>query len=162
MEWPHGSRSAYDSIGEIMKNEGLSVCVCIFLLSFIISNIAYADEMSDARASANTIFRKLEQRKNAEVWESDVSDWFKEKMTRDAFLANMTITEAQLGGSSTDRKLIQQNQANGEPRSGYKGKVFSFLFDTTFPAAKVYEMIVLIRERGAYKVSGINYVPNPN
>jgi len=118
--------------------------------------------VSDARASGTTILRKLEQRKNAEVWESDVSDWFKERMTRDAFLANTAIAQAQLGGSGTDRKLVQQNQADGDPRSGYKGQIFSFMFATTFPGAKAYEMITLTREGGAYKLSGLNYVPNPN
>ena len=83
-------------------------------------------------------------------------------MTRAAFLANMTITQAQFGGASTHRELVQPNQADGDPRSGYKGKVFSFMFDTTFPAARTYEMITLIPEAGMYKLSGLNYFPNPN
>ena len=41
-------------------------------IPFLTSNIAYADDMSDARASGVATLRKLEQRKNAEVWESDV------------------------------------------------------------------------------------------
>ena len=136
--------------------------VLLVLVAFLASNIANADDMTDARVSGTTILRKLEQGKNAEVWASDVSDWFKKNMMRDAFLANMAITQAQLGGSGTDRKLIQQNQADGDPRSGYKGKIFSFMFATTFPGANAYEMITLIPEGGAYKLSGLNYVPNPN
>ena len=73
-------------------------------------------------------------------------------MTRGAFLANMAITQAQLGGASAYRKLVQQNEPDGDPRSGYKGKVFSFMFDTTFPAGRTYEMITLIPEAGAYKL----------
>lgn len=133
-----------------------------FLIPFLTSKIAHADEMSDARASGTAILHKLEQRKNAEVWDSDVSDWFKDKMTRAAFLANLTMIQAQLGGIGAHRTLVQQNKADGVPGSGYKGPVFSFIFDTTFPAAKVYEMIVLIPEHGTYKISGLNYVPNPN
>ena len=142
----------------------LQSVVLTFLLVINLSaiDIAHADEMSDARAVGTAILRKLEQHKNAEVWDVDVSDWFKERMTRDAFLANTAITQAQLGGIGTDRKLIQQNLADGDPSSDYKGTVFSFMFATTFPGVKAYEMIILIREGGAYKLSGLNYVPNPN
>jgi len=125
-------------------------------------NTASADDMSDARKSAVDILIKLEQGKNTEVWESSVSNWFKERMTRDAFLANLTIIRAQLGGPGADRKLVQQNRADGDPASGYKGSVFSFTFSATFPGAKVYEMIVLIREGNSYKISGLNFLPNPN
>lgn len=125
-------------------------------------NTASADDISDARKSAVDILIKLEQGKNTEVWESNVSNWFKDRMTRDAFLANLTIIRAQLGGPGVDRKLVQQNQADGDPVSGYKGIVFSFTFSTMLPGAKVYEMIVLIREGNSYKLSGLNFLPNPN
>ncbi|MGF6961203.1 DUF4019 domain-containing protein [Paraburkholderia youngii] len=108
--------------------------------------------MSDARAAALKILGKLEQKQNKEVWNANVSDWFKEKMTEEAFLANMTLIQAQLGGIGNNRKLIQENQADGDPRSGYQGTVYSFMFSTTFPVAKVYEMIILIREGGNYKI----------
>jgi hypothetical protein len=123
-------------LGGFMTKGHLANHAFLFMVAFLASNIARADDMSDARASGTTILSKLEQRKNAEVWQSDVSDWFKERMTRDAFLANMAIIQAQLGGSSSDRKLVQQNKADGNPRSGYKGQIFSFTFATTFPGAK--------------------------
>lgn len=135
---------------------------CVFLIVFFSGTMARADDMSDARAAGKSILSKLEQRKNAEVWQSYVSDWFKERMTEDAFLANMTMVQAQLGGSGVGRKLVQQNRMDRDPKSGYKGDIFSFMFATTFPGAKAYETIVLIREGGAYKISGINYLPNPN
>lgn len=129
---------------------------------FAAGGLAHADEMADARSAGLEILAKLEQKQNTEVWRSHVSDWFKDRMTEDAFLANMTIMQAQLGAPSKGRKLVQQNKADGNPQAGYSGAIFSFTFDTTFPAAKVYEVIVLIREAGTYKLSGLNYVPNPN
>ena len=132
------------------------------LLSLLVCWPASAAELDDARALAVQILQKLEQGKRRDVWASDVSEWFKQRMTEDAFLANTTVAQAQLGGVSSERKLIQQDQAEGNPTSGYKGIVFSFMFGTTFPVAKAYEQIVLIKEGGAYKLSSINYVPNPN
>ena len=121
---------------------------------------ACADEISDARAAAVSALERLEQRKNSDVWQSDMSDWFKDRMTRAAFLANMTVIQAQLGGPASGREIIQQNKAPG--MAGYTGEVYSFTFETSFPAANVYEMIALIREGGKYRVSGLNFVPNPN
>lgn len=132
-----------------------------FILIFFCTN-TWADDISDARTAAINILKKLERKQNKDVWENNVSEWFKEKMTRDAFLANLTMIQNQLGGQSTERKLIQQNKSDGDPQNGYKGKVFSFMFSTTFPVAKVYEAIVLIEDSGTYKIAGLNFVPNPN
>lgn len=133
------------------------------VLSFIAASaVAVADEISDARAAGIRILENLEQRKNAGVWSSGISDWFKERMTKDAFLANMTSVQAQLGGVASERKLVQQNRTESNPPTGYTGPMFSFMFATTFPAAKTYESVVMIREGGVYKVSGLNWIPNPN
>lgn len=133
------------------------------VLSFIAASaVAVADEISDARAAGIRILENLEQRKNAGVWSSGISDWFKERMTKDAFFANMTSVQAQLGGVASERKLVQQNRTESNPQTGYTGPMFSFMFATTFPAAKTYESVVMIREGGVYKVSGLNWIPNPN
>lgn len=134
----------------------------IIILTILIGGIAIADPTKDPLAVATDILRKLEQKKNTEVWQTHVSDWFKSKMSKDAFLANMTIVQSQLGGEGSNRQLIQQSTADGDPGTGYTGKVYSFMFSTKFPGSKVYELIVLIREDDAFRVSGINYTPNPN
>ena len=116
----------------------------------------------NVRAVAANILNKLEQKKNAEVWESHVSNWLKERMTKAAFLANMTKIQFQLGGKGSYRELIHEHTGDFDPQTGYKGEFHSFLFATTFPGAKTYETIVLIREDNAYRMSGINYTPNSN
>jgi len=121
---------------------------------------ARADDMSNARAAAVSTLEQLEQRKNSDVWKSHMSDWFKERMTRAAFLANMTVIQSQLGGPASGREIIQQSKVPG--MAGYSGEVYSFTFETSFPAANVYEMIAVIREGGIYRVAGLNFVPNPN
>lgn len=121
-----------------------------------------ADDLDDARSVAISILKLIETKKGSTVWSERVSSWFKENMTRDAFLANTAFMQSQLGGISVDRKIVQQNLSDGDPRVNYKGDVFSFTFATTYPTGKVYENIVLIREEGTYKMSGLYFVPNPN
>lgn len=134
----------------------------VSLATMFISTTAPAADIDDARSVAVSILNTLEKKKSAAVWEQQVSSWFKDKMTRDAFLANMTFIQAQLGGVSSARNLVQQNFSDGDPKAGYKGEVFSFTFTTTYPTSKVYENVILIREEGKYKLSGIFFVPNPN
>lgn len=139
-----------------------SAIFCLVILIPLSIAIAHADETDDARRVAVEILQKVEQKKNAEVWQQDVSNWFKERMTKAAFLANLSVTHSKLGGTGSDRTIVQQNTADGDPQSGYKGAVYTFTFATTFPSMKAYEIIVLIRENGTYRISGMNYLPNPN
>ena len=132
------------------------------LSTMFIAFPAPAADMDDARSVAVNILNSLERRKNAEIWDQQVSSWFKEKMTREAFFANNAFLQAQLGGPSSARNLVQQNHTDGDPKVNYKGDIFSFTFSTTYPTSKVYESIVLIREEGSYKLSGLYFVPNPN
>ncbi len=145
-----------------MRISKATLLLSLVLLMSLTCQPVLADQTDDARMVAIGILKKFETKNNSDVWESHVSDWFKKKITRDAFLANMTITQSQLGGIGSGRTLIQQNTADGDPQTGYTGKVYSFLFATTYPLAKVYEMIVLIRESTNYRLSGIYYTPNPN
>lgn len=141
----------------------LALAVLVIYVFFAsISLPARADEIDNARGVSTLILENLESKKFAQTWDQNVSDWFKERTTKAAFLGNMTIVHAQLGGVSTSRELVQQNQTLGQAASGFTGMVYSFMYDTQYPAAKVYETIVLIAEGNEIKLSGINYVPNPN
>lgn len=134
----------------------------ITLSAIFLATPTLAADIDDARSVAVSILNSFESKKASVVWDQQVSSWFKDKMTRDAFLANSTFMQTQLGGVSSARKLVQQNRSDGDPKVNYKGDVFSFTFSTTYPTSNVYENIVLIREGGTYKMSGLYFVPNPN
>lgn len=136
------------------------LALVVFVVSF--ASLVAADDIDDARDVSRSILEKLENKEFAKVWDDNVSEWFKDKTTKPAFLGNMTITHRQLGGISKSRVLIQQNQSDGDLASGYSGEVFSFMYETGFPNAKVYETIVLIFDGDDLKLAGFNYVPNPN
>lgn len=139
--------------------------ICMVPLALVLAiacTAARADDIGDAKAAGSSILVKLEQGKNKEVWNDDVSTWFKDHMTEDAFLANMVMIRAQLGAPGSGRTLIQQNKVDGMPMYNYKGNIYSFLFKTSFPTVNVYENIVIAQEAGKFKLMGINFVPNPN
>lgn len=140
----------------------LGTLLVVLAVMFIATPAPAADDIDDARSAAVSILNSIESKKSSAVWDQQVSSWFKGNMTRDAFLANMAFMQAQLGGVSSARKLVQQNRSDGDPKVNYKGDVFSFIFATTYPTSKVYENIVLIREGGTYRLSGLYFVPNPN
>lgn len=134
----------------------------VVLALLFTAKTSLADPQDDARSVAIDILQKLEQKKSNEVWDLHVSNWFKERMGKDAFLANMTVIQSQLGGKGTRRDLIQQSTADGSPKDGYSGNLYSFMFATKFPTIKVYEMIVMSREDNVYRLFGLQYTPNPN
>lgn len=138
----------------------LKMSLVIFAVS--LASFVVADEIDDARDVSRDILEKLESKQFAKVWDDNVSVWLKDKTTKPAFLGNLTIIHAQLGGASTDRVLIQQNQSDGDVSSGYSGRVFSFMYETRFPNAKVYETVVVIFDGEDLRLAGFNYVPNPN
>lgn len=107
-----------------------------------------------ARVVGIAVLQKLEQRKNEEVWQSHVSDWARNKITKEAFLANMTMIQSKLGGMGSDRELIQQSVADVNVATGYKGETFTFLYSTSFLTGKVYEKVLLIHEGNTYQLAG--------
>lgn len=139
-----------------------NLCKGLLLVALLPGSLARADDISDARAAGLDILLKLEQGKVKETWDTDVSSWFKDQMTRDAFLANMAFTRAQLGAPSSSRVLIQQMKADALPVYSYKGSTYSFMFKTVYPAANFYENVILVREGDRYKVFGLTFLPNPN
>jgi hypothetical protein len=136
--------------------------VLTFSASALSDESSSESEMDGARNTAARILQDLQKKKFSDVWENDVSNWFKNNATKPAFMGNMTVIHNQLGGQSFKRELIQQGKADGDSATGYVGDVFSFMYQTEFPRAKVYETIYLVVEAGTYKLAGINYIPNPN
>jgi len=128
---------------------------------FLLPSFVQSAEIDDARDVATIILQKFERKQNRALWKEHVSNWMKNKMTEEAFLAEMSTVQAQLGGTSSDRKIVRQTSAP-IPGSGYSGTVYAFTFSASFPSAKAYEMVFLIREDGEYRISGIRYSPNTN
>lgn len=107
-----------------------------------------------AEKAVRDIMVLLGQSRFADVWDSRTSDWFKTKVTRDAFLANMTLGRGKLGRLE-ESKLVSIDHAEHDPTTGYKGSIYAAQFLNTYAGGRFFERIVVIREKDAYKLSGI-------
>jgi hypothetical protein len=136
--------------------------ICVAGALWLPLSDAVADDMADAREQGTIILEKIQIGQSKSVWDANISGWFKQRMTKDAFLANTVFTRAQLGGVGTGRVVIQQNKGDGAPQLGYQADLFSFIFATNFPSGKFYETVTLVREDGTFKLTGMNFLPNPN
>ena len=119
-------------------------------------SIVHGAEKDDAEQAAVAILNALDNRQYETVWNSLTSKWFKEKTTKDSFLANMTMGRAQLGGKATEKQLVDYSYATQDPGTGFKGKIYAFNFKTAYPAGQFYERIVVVQEMdGKFRLSGL-------
>lgn len=126
------------------------------------NNSAHASELDEAQRVAVIFLDKIGSSQFDLAWEDDISQSFKKTITKEAFFANISSIRIQTGGKGADRKLIRRSTANLPPDAEISGRIFSFTFSSTYPATKIYESVVLIKEKGKFKIIGFNYVPNPN
>lgn len=137
-----------------IRNTLWALSVAAFL--GVMHHSAVAAERDEAEKSAVTVLRMLDEKNYEGLWNNLVSTWFKDKTTKDSFLANMAMGRAQLGGKSTETQLVDHTFATSDPASGYKGKIYAFNFKTAYPAGKFYERVVVIQEKdGKFRLSGI-------
>lgn len=117
---------------------------------------AHANEQQEAEKAAVAILNALDNKQYEVIWNTMTSGWFKSKTTKDSFLAQMTMGRAQLGGSATEKELIDSSFATQDPSSGIKGKIYAFNFKTAYPAGKFYERIVVMQEKDSkFRLSGL-------
>lgn len=112
-----------------------------------------------ARQAANTIIQLIAAKKFAELWDVHVSDWFKQRLTRDAFLGNMALGRSMIG-QLTSSNVVQTQHSTFDPGSGYSGDIYTFMFLNTYSNARFYETVVVIKEPdGRYRISGLQGAP---
>lgn len=138
----------------------------IFILIVVIlpslSNIATGADQDDAKKASKEIVSLLARKQFQLLWNSLTSKFFKDKMTKDSFVANMSIGRAQLG-ELTDSKLIDIAYSETDPADpGYKGKIYAFNYLNTYSAGKFYERVVVMKEDdGQFRLSGLWGSPAP-
>jgi hypothetical protein len=116
---------------------------------------------SAARASAQGIIKRIAAKEYSQLWDSLVSDWFKQRITKAAFIANMTMSRSPIG-PLTQSSILQASHLDIDQTTGYKGDIYTFMFENIYSNAKFYEQIVVIREPdGTYRLSGLQGAPAP-
>jgi hypothetical protein len=132
----------------------LSIKSVMLILLLSICSTSFADEASDAKVSAEKIIDLMSESKYSVVWDSYMSDFFRSKITKDSFLANMKLGRQMLGQRKS-KELIDRSNAAGDPASGYTGAVYAFNYKNAYSTISLYERVVVINQDGkGFKLAG--------
>lgn len=133
----------------------------ILIFAALGASTSFAGDREDAEKAAKQILVSLQSKKYEVLWNTQMSEFFRSKMTKDSFLANMTMGRLQLG-AATDSKFIDMAYSQVDPATGTKGEIYAFNYLNTYPAGKFYERIVVIKEKdGIFRLAGLWGSPAP-
>lgn len=121
---------------------------------------AIADEREDATTAAKAIMASLAEKNYQRLWDEQTSKWFKERIGKESFLANITMGRSPIGKLKSS-KVIDVGFTTTDPGSGFKGKIYTVNFSTSYETGNFYERIVVIEEGGRFLMSGFNGAPAP-
>ena len=124
-------------------------------LIFAFSRPAIAGDQDDALKAAKEILISLQQKKFETIWDTQTSEFFKSKTTKNSFIANMTLGRQQLG-TPKESKFVDMAYAQSDPPTGFKGEIYAFNYLNTYEAGNFYERIVVVKEKdGRFRLSGL-------
>lgn len=119
-----------------------------------------AADQDEATKAAREILASLHDKQFEKLWNSQTSDFFKSKVTKDSFFADLTIVGRQLG-SPGESKFINMAYSP-DPSSELTGEIYSFNFLNSYSAGKFYEQIIVVKEKdGKFRLAGLWRVPAP-
>jgi hypothetical protein len=123
---------------------------------------ARADDAVDATQAAKQILTMVAENRLNALWESQVSKWFKDRVSKDVFLANLSQGRMSLGGARLSSQVVDVNYTNQDVQSGYKGDIYYCRFLNKYPAGSFYETVVVLKEQdGGFRLSGLFAAPAP-
>lgn len=124
--------------------------------------LSIAADQDDAKKAASEILTLLRSGQYTELWETQTSTFFKSKLTKDSFLANMAMGRQQLGNPTGDPKFIDMAYSKSDPSSGFKGEIYAFNYLSSYAAGSFYERVVVVKEQdGKFRMSGVWGAPAP-
>jgi len=120
-----------------------------------------AGDQEEAAKAAREILMSIQQRQFEKLWDTQTSTFFKEKMTRDSFMANLSLGRQQLGAPG-ESKFVDMAYSQFDSTTEYRGEIYAFNYLNTYSAGKFYERIVVIKEPdGKFRLSGLWGSPGP-
>lgn len=130
-----------------------SLIVCS-LFAFL-PGMAIASDQDDATRAAKEILVSLHAKQFEKLWNTQTSPYFSKNLTKDSFLANLTMGRAQIG-SLVESKFIDMSYSQIDPATGFKGEIYGFNFLTTYSSGKFYERVVVVKDTdGKFRLAGL-------
>ena len=124
----------------------------------LLCKVAYPADADDARQAAKSFNGEFDANHMNQVYEDFAGQFARSLLTKDAFVSNLAVFRANLGGGAKERSTIQE-QSGTTP----DGKaLFSVRYRAVFPLATVYEDLTMSKENpGGWKMYGIYFNPIP-
>ena len=134
----------------------LLACFCLQMQQPVM-----ADDSEKAVANAKIIIELAKEAKFNTIWTGYVSEFFKSRVNKDIFLANMSQGRVTVGPLQSS-KLIDVTYSQRDIQSGYVGDIYTVRFLNKYAANSFYDFFVLIKEPdGHYRLSGLGSAPAP-
>lgn len=138
------------------------IAAAIFVWLSCTSFAARADDAAEATRAAEQILTMIADNHLNTLWDTRVSKFFKDRISKNVFLANLSQGRASVGGARINSQVVDVTYANQDPQSGYKGDIYICRFLTKYPGGDFYESIVVIKEPdGQFRLSGMGAAPAP-
>ncbi|MEF2549451.1 DUF4019 domain-containing protein [Aurantimonas sp. E1-2-R+4] len=134
--------------------------VLLILVFFLFSaSPGFSDDREDAETAAGLVVRMFDEKKFSELWDSLTHSLFKKNLTRDQFLANMTIGRSTFGRMTSSRH-ISTDFSKSDPIYNYEGQIYAITFLNEYGPLRFYERIVMaLDEDGEFRLAGVFGAP---
>jgi hypothetical protein len=134
------------------------VFLSALLFYFICTTLAFADDRKAAEDAAKQIKSEIDSDHFADVWDNHIAAPFKSHMTKQAFMANLSMGRAQVG-KFVSGSFVSMTYATSDP-SGYTGEIYGFTYLDTYANGKFYDRLVVIKEKdGQFRLAGLFSAP---
>jgi hypothetical protein len=133
--------------------------IFLFFIFLLILVNAFAQDSSAENAAKNFVTR-LDVGDLGNLYEIELSPYFKQMVKKDVFVSNSAMIKIQAGGPAQARQMVG-GQAFAHTPTGQTGVFYYVRFKTKFPNALVFQDIYLEQVDRKWKVSGYWVFPAP-
>ena len=125
------------------------------------AQVARAADSDEAARAARQILAALQALQVEQVWDAQTSEFFKSRVSRDAFVATVTAGREPLGEPGRS-DFLQMTTADADEATGYEGTIYAFSYRNAYDAGVYIERIVVIEDPdGEFRLSGLWGAPVP-
>jgi hypothetical protein len=138
------------------------IAIGFFLSLLCASFSARADDTEQVTLVARQIQKMVAENKLNALWDTLVSKQFKDQISKNTFLANLSQGRMSVGGPFESSQVVDVTYNNPQPETGYKTEFYACRFLTKYPAGKFYESFFMVKEAdGQYRLGGVFAAPAP-
>lgn len=134
--------------------------IMMLCVAFVAGPVS-AGEEDDARSAASAVRAAISNQEYEDLWNSRVSEFFKGKVQKAAFIQNLKQGRAQVGVARSVTP-VSYTFAEVDSMTGYRGKIYSFDYHVKYEKAAFFERLVVVKDPdGRYRLAGIWANPAP-